>query len=160
MSELNELKEMVAVLQEQMNERFDHIEIKMSERFDDIENKMARQDDVMAMKDTLESITVEIASALEDKLEDKREAGDVLLKSHFDLAYEEIQKQDNRLERMERSIVSGFQQTAKSLGDISDIMRAWIRKQHEVDQDIQDLQQKWKTVNEELQEIKRKLNGE
>lgn len=156
MSEFKELKEMIQALQTKIDERFDHVET----RFDDVENKMAKHDDVMAMRDTLENMQIEIATTLENRLEDKREAGDVLLKSHFDLAYEKIQEQDARLERMERAIVSGFQQVAQNLGDISDIMRAWIRKQNEVDQEVQDLQQKMKAVNKELKEIKQKLNGE
>lgn len=75
MSELNEIKMMIEALQ-----------TRMDERFDDLENKMAKHDDVMAMRDTLENMTVEIATTLEHK----REAGDVLLKSHFDYAYEDI----------------------------------------------------------------------
>jgi hypothetical protein len=141
MSELNEIKRMLEGLASDVKE---------------IKDSMARHDDVMAMRDTLENMTVEFAASLDDK----REAGDVLLKSHFDYAYEDIKQ-------TKEFVQQGFQETAENFQQLFKIMESWLNKQKGMDE-IQRFQHERITNQEkqtellwqEVNRLKKKISGD
>jgi hypothetical protein len=116
---MDDIREMLKQIQENMATKSDIEELK---------KEMARHDDVMAMAETLENITHETAVSLEKK----QESNDVLLKSLLDGLESRM---SIRLDRIESNISNRFDQ-------IFDIMRSWVSKQTEIEDQIKELKRK------------------
>ncbi|TCS95000.1 hypothetical protein [Hazenella coriacea] len=154
--------------------KLEQIDSKLAEvdgKVDIVHSEMARHEDLLAVTVTLEQITLDEVAVAKELAEDKAEAAYILNKSitygtekrltekidkleqkmdeRFEQVDQRFEQVDQRFEQVDQrfeQIDQNFEKVIGSLNNISDIMRAWVYKQSEVDRD--------------LQEIKRKLNGE
>ena len=137
---MDDIREILKNIQENMVTKSD---------IEDLKKEMARHDDVMAMVETMENITTETAAALENK----QESNDVLLKSLIDGLES---RQNTRLDRIESSLIAqqqnvnnlttvlneGFKMQSTRFDQVFDIMRAWVSKQTEIEDQIKELKRK------------------
>ena len=121
---MDDIREMLKNIQENMVTKSDIEELK---------KEMAKHDDVMAMAETLENITNETAAALENK----QESNDVLLKSLID----GLESRQN-INNLTTVLNEGFKIQSTRFDQVFDIMRAWVSKQTEIEDQIKELKRK------------------
>lgn len=136
----DDIRNMLLQIQENMATKQD---------IESLKSEMAKHDDVMAMAQTLESITGNVAAALENR----QESNDVLLKSLIDGLES---RQNTRLDRIESSLITqqqninnltsvmseGFKMQSVRFDQVFDIMRSWVTKQTELEETIKELKRK------------------
>jgi polyhydroxyalkanoate synthesis regulator phasin len=159
---------------EEIRKYLEEIKQGVEEIKEDLRNK-ATHEDVMHVADTLTTITEHVAVSLEDK----REAGDVLLKSLIDGLENRLTERFDRLENtlnerfiflsqqieslagsvgtLGEAVKTGFNHTNEQFGQVSKIMESWVEKQKMVDNELRFHLQRIVNSEKKTEEIERRV---
>lgn len=146
---MDDLREILSRLEDKM----DGMRLELTE----IREKMATSEDVQKVAETLENIAVEEVAAAREKLEDRDDARDVLLKSLIDglenRMTDRFESLENRFDALILQMGEGFKMLGQNQENLLKVIGQFVRKYEKQEEIMKRFDRELKSLQKRVDEL-------